>query len=106
MDAWSFANGKRFDENIYSNFFTLEDILDKKVMEAMEKCKQKEDENSCLLIEEYEKELGAKVEFTQHYTKTHLFPPKNLCCSSEPMSNKSPELRVTGQKLYLLSQFL
>ena len=61
MDAWSFANGKIFDENLYSNFFqeALEDILDKKVMEAMEKCTQK-DENSCLLLEKYDKEFGVR----------------------------------------------
>ena len=33
-------------------------------------------------------------------------PPKNLCYSSETITNKSLELRVTKQKLHLLSQFL
>ena len=82
MDAWSFANGKIFDENLYSNFFqeALEDILDKKLMEAIEKCTQK-DENSCLLLEKYDKELGAKNHGNWQMFQENLFDDFIPLCS-------------------------
>ena len=43
------------------------------------------------------------ITYPKLYTKTQLLPPQNLCCSSETITNKSSELRVTKQKLHLLT---